>query len=136
MADKDYWNDMLEVEAVHFIDSCNSLVALCGGLAKEAGWDKDPLDVPRSLMLIVSELGEAMEGHRKSLGDDKLPEYFMLHVELADALIRIFHLSMRLGMDGVNTASMGEIMIAKLKFNTVRPDHKLENRAKEGGKAY
>lgn len=39
-------------------------------------------------MLIISELAEAMEGHRKNLQDDKLPHRKMLEVELADAVIR------------------------------------------------
>lgn len=39
-------------------------------------------------MLIVSELAEAMEGDRKSLMDDHLPEYKAFDVELADAAIR------------------------------------------------
>ena len=35
-----------------------------------------PLDrnIPEMLMLIVSEIAEAMEGHRKDLIDDKLPK--------------------------------------------------------------
>lgn len=40
------------------------------------------------MMLCISELAEAMEGHRKNLPDDKLPHRSMLEVELADALIR------------------------------------------------
>lgn len=40
------------------------------------------------LMLCVSELAEAMEGHRKGLADDKLPHRQMAEVELADFLIR------------------------------------------------
>lgn len=42
------------------------------------------------LMLIVSEIAEAMEGERKDLMDDKLPHRKMAEVELADVLIRIF----------------------------------------------
>ena len=41
------------------------------------------------IMLTVSELGEALEGDRKSLMDDKLPHRSMFEVELADTLIRI-----------------------------------------------
>lgn len=41
------------------------------------------------LMLVISELAEAMEGHRKNLMDDKLPNRPMPEVELADALIRL-----------------------------------------------
>lgn len=42
------------------------------------------------LMLITSELSEAMEGERKDLMDDKLPHRKMAEVELADVLIRVF----------------------------------------------
>ncbi len=41
------------------------------------------------LMLVVSELSEALEGHRKNLMDDKLPHRPMVEVELADAYIRL-----------------------------------------------
>lgn len=40
------------------------------------------------LMLIVSELSEAMEGERKNLRDDHLPSRMMAEVELGDVLIR------------------------------------------------
>ncbi len=45
-------------------------------------------NIGEMLMLMVSELAEAMEGDRKNLMDDKLPHRKMLEVELADALIR------------------------------------------------
>lgn len=61
-----------------------------------AKWWKDletgaPLNrnVGELLMLTVSELAEAMEGHRKNLADDKLPHRSMIEVELADAVIRL-----------------------------------------------
>ena len=41
------------------------------------------------LMLVVSELVEAMEGERKDLMDDKLSHRKMAEVEMADAAIRI-----------------------------------------------
>src|ERR1035437_4982107 len=56
-------------------------------------------NVPEMLMLVVSELAEAMEGHRKSLKDDKLPWRSMFEVELADALIRILDIGAGLGLD-------------------------------------
>lgn len=46
--------------------------------------DKDEL-----LMLVVSELAEAMEGERKGLMDDKLPLRPAAEVELVDAVIRL-----------------------------------------------
>jgi len=50
-------------------------------------------NVGEMLMLCVSELAEAMEGHRKNLMDDKLPHRTMLEVEMADCLIRILDMS-------------------------------------------
>lgn len=46
-------------------------------------------NVGELLMLVVSELSEAMEGHRKRRMDDKLPARPMIEVEIADAYIRV-----------------------------------------------
>lgn len=115
----------------------SSLVLTCHGLAAKAGWYHDPKtgalkdrNVGEMLMLIVSEISEAMEGHRKSLKDDKLPHRKMIEVELADAVIRICDLAGYLDLD------LGGAIAEKLVFNSRRADHKPENRAKEGGKAY
>lgn len=101
--------------------------------AADAGWwdrEKTWETVPRCLMLIVSELAEAMEGDRKDLMDDKLPHRKMLEVELADAMIRIGDLAGALGLD------LGGAVVEKMAFNAKRADHKKENRESEGGKRY
>lgn len=87
-------------------------------------------NVPEMLCLIHSEISEAMEGYRKSLKDDKLPQFDMIDVELVDAMIRIFDL---LGSRRVN---VGEIFEAKRAYNRNRADHKIENRMKSGGKMF
>jgi len=87
-------------------------------------------NVPEMLMLVVSELAEAMEGHRKNLKDDKLPWRSMLEVELADALIRIFDMAAGLELD------LGGAFVEKMIFNAQREDHKLEHRRAENGKKY
>lgn len=51
------------------------------------------------IMLIVSEIAEAMEGERKGLVDDHLPRRKMAEVELADELIRIFDYAGAYGYD-------------------------------------
>lgn len=111
--------------------SANQLAFICHGIANECGWwDKTkPADVPRLLMLCVSELAEAMEGHRKNLMDDHLPHRKMLEVELADAVIRIFD------MAGGLELNIGGAIAEKLRYNTHREDHKPEVRA-NGGKQY
>lgn len=82
------------------------------------------------LMLIVSELAEAMEGHRKNLPDDKLPHRPMFEVEIADAFIRLFDLCAGKGLD------LGGAFEEKMAYNAERADHKIENRLAPGGKAY
>lgn len=86
--------------------------------------------VAEKLMLVVSEVAEAMEGHRKNLRDDKLPNRSMLEVELADAVIRIADLAGALDLD------LGGAIASKLAYNLTRPDHRPEARAAAGGKAY
>lgn len=51
------------------------------------------------LMLMVSEVAEAMEGERKNLMDDKLPHRRMAEVELADVLIRLYDYAGGFGCD-------------------------------------
>lgn len=87
-------------------------------------------NVGEMLMLAVSELAEAMEGHRKDLQDDKLPHRKMLEVEIADCLIRLFDLSAGLGLD------LGGAFMEKMEFNARRADHTNEARLAPGGKRY
>jgi len=82
------------------------------------------------LMLCVSELAEAMEGDRKNLMDDKLPQYKMFDVELVDCFIRLADLF------GAKKIPFEEIYQAKMAYNAQRADHKPENRKLENGKKY
>jgi NTP pyrophosphatase (non-canonical NTP hydrolase) len=109
----------------------------CHTLARSAGWWHEcdgttlkRVNVAEKLCLIHSEISEAMEGDRKDMMDDKLPDRKMLEVELADAVIRIFDLAGRLQLD------IPGAMIEKLHFNQTRQDHKPESRFAPGGKKY
>lgn len=125
----------------HYIqDAAKLLQERCHGASMAAGWwinpttgadtRDNPMCFSQKLMLIVSEIAEAMEGDRKSLPDDKLPHRPMREVELADAVIRIFDLAGAYDMD------LGGAIAEKLAFNAHRPDHKIESRQAEGGKTY
>ena len=182
--------------------------------SSKAGWHTDLAtgkalvrNQPEMFMLMVTEVSEADEGRKRNLMDDKLPQYPMEAVELADVCIRIgdwggmtnanmgvimeahydssagifgltVHGDVRL-MQVVNAISaamegfrksktievhedydpmpvaafeltkalvicarisndkgydLGQIIIDKMAFNANRPDHKIANRKKEGGK--
>lgn len=87
-------------------------------------------NVGELLMLVVSELAEAMEGHRKNLPDDKLPSRPMFTVELADALIRIFDIAGGMQLD------VPDAFDEKMAFNARREDHTAEHRKSAHGKKY
>ena len=87
-------------------------------------------NVGELLMLAVSELSEALEGHRKNLDDDHLPNRKMFEVELADCIIRIFDMAAGLGYD------IGGAFEEKMKYNLSRVDHTHAHRLQEGGKKY
>lgn len=125
--------------------AASELQHYCHGQAHHNGWWTDigtgqdlrssgypklspNVNVGEKLMLIVTEAGEAMEGHRKLLMDDKLPHRTMLEVELADVVIRCFDLSGGLGLN------LSEAIAEKLVFNSTREDHKIASRRAVGGK--
>jgi len=105
--------------------------------ADKAGWYRDPQTgepIERNfgevVALMHSELSEALEADRKGLMDDKLTHRPGQEVELADCVIRIMDTCAARGYDLVGA------ILEKDAYNRQRQDHKLENRGKDGGKAY
>ncbi len=118
-----------------------TLVKCCHGDAKAAGWWTDlatntdltetkDFNVAEKLMLIVSEVAEAMEGARRDLMDDHLPHRKQIEVELADTLIRITDLAGAMNLD------LAGAVAEKLEYNRNRADHKIENRKSDNGKKF
>lgn len=149
---------LLNNEQLDLANAVDNLVAACHSASYDAGWwahKKSGLDlrdvvrgveaeqdhngilkllggalVSQKLLLTVTEIAEATEGARKDLMDDKLPHHKMITVELADAIIRACDLA------GALNLPLGQALVEKMAFNAVRPDHKMENRLAEGGKAF
>jgi NTP pyrophosphatase (non-canonical NTP hydrolase) len=81
---------------------------LCHSIAKSKGfWDKER-NTGEALMLVVTELAEAMEAHRK-----QDPENFK--EELADTFIRLFDLCGGMGID------IEAEILKKCEKNKLRP---------------
>lgn len=104
-------------------DRIINLMARCWSTAEDKGWNEDKPQLVEMLMLTVSELSECLEEYRNGhtlseiyfepVGEDYKPEG--IAVELADAVIRIFHMCYQLEIPLV------EAMDVKMNFNDKRP---------------
>lgn len=89
----------------------------------KVGWHDEAATVPPAyyvatkIALAHSELSEALEGVRKDLMDDHLPQHKMEAVEYADAIIRILDLAAHRGYD------IGAVIFDKLAYNLWREKH-------------
>lgn len=84
------------------------------------------------LALMHSEISEALEGERKNLMDDKLPQYPMPVVEIVDAMIRQLDYLAGFWPD----VNIQEVFDAKMDYNKTRKDHTHEARKIAGGKQF
>ncbi len=125
-------------ETIEYI-SRNSKLNLTSEIFHEMNrkwWYKEDSDVKLErnkgelLMLMVSEIAEAMEGERKNLMDDHLPHRKMVEVELADLFIRLMDYAGAYGYD------LDGAVYEKMMYNLTRKDHSYEEREKENGKKF
>lgn len=121
------------------MNDIKDIIQECHKIAKEKGfWDRER-NVGEMLMLIVSELGEAIEAHRKGRRvnsdiisvinesdinglskDNKFISFFNENIkdtfedEIADAVIRLFDMCEGLGID------IEKYILLKLEYNKTR----------------
>ncbi len=84
--------------------------------AVEHGWWEKPRPVGEVLMLMVTELAEAMEAYRAGNPEsDKIPGYSKLEEELADVIIRLLDFAAGFDLD------IAGAVAAKMAYNETRP---------------
>lgn len=115
--------------AVHLLVQATHNNAVLHGWWPE-GVKDNPLLFSSKISLIHSEFSEALEGDRKSLNDEHLPEYPSRTVEIADGVIRAGDLAGGFELDLANA------LVDKMLYNQRRADHKKEARQSAGGKTY
>ncbi len=101
-----------------FAPSWKALGVHALAVCRSKGFLAEPLTVEgeiAQLMLVVTELAEAVEGLRKHLMDDKVPSRRAVEVELADALLRIAIIGEAQGYD------LAGAVIDKDAYNQTRP---------------
>jgi NTP pyrophosphatase (non-canonical NTP hydrolase) len=84
--------------------------------AVEHGWWESPRPVGEVLMLMVTELAEAMEAYRSGNPEsEKIPGFSQMEEELADVVIRL------LDFAGGENLNIEGALIAKMAYNEKRP---------------
>jgi len=98
---------------------------------KVGWWDDWPVKsdrYPTAMILVVSELSEALEGDRKGLMDDHLPEFKCFDVELADAMIRLLDLAgaYKMGISNAQQSVSVDRMITRMQNRDTVPEQLYE----------
>jgi NTP pyrophosphatase (non-canonical NTP hydrolase) len=84
--------------------------------AVEHGWWESPRATGEVLMLVVTELAEAMEAYRVGNPEsEKLPGFSKMEEELADTIIRLLDLAEERGF------RLEQAVLAKMTYNEGRP---------------
>lgn len=121
-------HEMTEAEEQRIRQGINELVQQCHGNAVRKQWWNPAPTFGEGLMLIVSELSEALEDYRNgmkanqefvttiSLNDEPIAKPIGIPSELADVLIRLCDLC------GGFEVPLADAVIAKMRYNRTRPE--------------
>lgn len=106
----------------HLVTNLNDLATLCYDIAEANGWHDTPREFGTVLMLVVTEVAEAMEAWRNGDDDSVVSKEFItddgkpegVPSEMADILIRVLHICAIYGID------IREAMKQKMAYNAGR----------------
>lgn len=129
-------NETHSLDELAIMEGIRQACQLCYADAYNAGWYTDlatgkhkEMNAGERIALMHSELSEMLESIRKPCESKKIPTFTGQEEEAADVLIRLFDYA------GANQLRLAEAVIAKIRYNRHREDHKIENR-KNAGKQF
>lgn len=104
----------LRVQAPTIQAQIASLQDLCNSwFTNVQGFNRNNFD--GDVMLIVTELSEAVEADRAGVKSDKIPQFDGREEELADALVRLLHTAAKYNI------RLGPAFVEKMGYNLTRP---------------
>src|SRR5689334_10701593 len=101
-----------------FINALRNAMYVAHQNSVEHGFYENEFNLGEKFMLMVTELAEGFEGHRKNIAhlpDEHCPEYTNLEVEVADTMIRIFDFA------EYKKLKLAGAILAKMDYNATRP---------------
>lgn len=108
------FNRRLDTIAGPTLTAIEDLVCLCEDwFSGVQGFNRKNFD--GDCMLAVTELAEAVEADRTDADSKKIPGFSEVEEEIADTLVRLFHLAGKYNMN------LGPAFIAKMRVNFDRP---------------
>ncbi len=106
--------DQFEQSAESIASGLDDLMKGCGTwFSTIQGFDRK--EFATDCMLVVTELAEAVEADRTGAQDDHCPEFEGRAAELADVLVRVFHMAAKYHLP------IGDAFVAKMRYNFTRP---------------